>query len=102
MLINNKLIEIKTYTNHFNKFKGLMFVKDFDYGLKLRCNGIHTFFMFQNIDVVLTDKNNNVLFIYKNLKRNRILWPKKNVYYTYELPAGTITDLEINSQIKTS
>lgn len=49
-----------------------------------KCNSIHTFFMFQNIDVIMTDKNNKILYTYKNLKANRILFPKKNVYYTYE------------------
>lgn len=88
-------MEIKTYSKYFDKFKGLMFKKDFDYGVRLRCNGIHTFFMFENIDVVLTDKDNKIINIYYNLKPNKIILPKKNVYYTYEFPTGHINDLEI-------
>ena len=53
-----------------------------------RCNSIHTMFMFINIDVYMTDKNNKVLHIYKNLKPNKIILPKKNVYYTYESPVN--------------
>ena len=83
-------IEIKNYDSFFKNFKGLMFKKHIDYGVRLRANGIHTFFMKQNIDVILTDKNNNILYTYKNLGPNKINWPKKHVYYTYELPAGTI------------
>ena len=49
-----------------------------------RCNSIHTFFMFKPIDVYMTDKNNKILFVFKNLKPYRIILPKKNVYYTYE------------------
>jgi len=74
-----------------------MFKKNFDYGIKLRCNGIHTFFMFETIDVVLTDKDNKVLHIYLNLKPNRIIFPKKNVYYTFEFPTGYINNLKIGS-----
>ena len=80
-------VEIKVCKNHIEQFKGLMFKKNFDYALKLRCNGIHTFFMKQNIDVVLTDKDEKVLKIYYDVKPNRIIWPQKNVYYTYEFPS---------------
>ena len=73
-----------------------MFKKNINYALKLKCTGIHTFFMFSNIDVILTDKNNNILKVYKNLKPNKIILPQKNVYYTYELPPNTIK----NSKIK--
>lgn len=102
MKICNKEIEIKNYNNILNKFKGLMFKKNFNYGIRIRCNGIHTFFMKESIDVVLTDKDNIVLFIYKNLKPNKIVFPKKGVYYTYEFPAGTITELKINNKIETN
>lgn len=100
MVIEGKQIEIKTYTKFLDKLKGLMFKKDFGYGLKIRCNGIHTFFMLKPIDVILTDKDNTILAIYKNVKPNRIILPKKSVYYTYELPKGTITNLEINKKLQ--
>lgn len=87
-------MEIKFYNKHLDNFKGLMFKKNFDYGIRLRCNGIHTFFMFENIDVVLTDKDCKIIKVYYNLKPNRIILPKRNVYYTYELPSGYIKGLE--------
>ena len=37
-----KVIEAKTF---IQKLKGLMFQKDFNYILKFKTNGIHTFFM---------------------------------------------------------
>ena len=87
MVIIMKIIEAKTF---LQKLKGLMFKKEFNYILKLKTNGIHTFFMKTNIDVILTDKNNKILFIYKNLKPNKIILPKKNVKYTYEMPVNFI------------
>ena len=84
-----KEIEIKMYNSFFNKLKGLMFKKNFNYGICLNnCNSIHTFFMRENIDVIMTDRNNKVLYIFNNLGKYKIILPKKNVYYTYELPSN--------------
>lgn len=93
--IDNVAIELREANTFFDKFLGLMFKKKINYCLKLKCNGIHTFFMKEAIDIILTNKNNEVLYIYKNLKPNRILLPKKNVFYTYELPYGTIKNKDI-------
>lgn len=90
--INDKSIPLRDANTLGKKIIGLMFKKNINYALRLRCNGIHTFFMREKIDVILTDKTNNVLFIYRNLNKNRIILPKKNVYYTYELPKNTIKE----------
>ena len=82
-------------------FLGLMLKKNIDYCLLFKnCNSIHTFFMKENIDVVMTDKNNKILFIKKNMKKNRIILPKKGVYNTYEFPANFIKDLKTNDKLK--
>lgn len=82
-----KDIEIKMCDTFFKKLMGLMFKKNFNYGLCFKkCNSIHTFFMFKKIDVIMTDKNNKVLYIFNELKPYRIILPQKKVYYTYELP----------------
>lgn len=88
-------MQIKEAKTFFQKLKGLMFQKNFNYILKFKANGIHTFFMKTNIDVVLTDKNNKILYIYKNLKPNKIILPKKNVKYTYEMPVDYVKNLKI-------
>ena len=90
--------EAKTFKQ---RLLGLMFKKNIDYCLLFKkCNSIHTFFMKENIDVVMTDKNNKVLYIRKNMKKNRIILPKKGVYNTYEFPNNYIKDLKINDQLK--
>lgn len=97
MYTNSKKIkEAKTF---FQKLKGLMFKKNFDYILKFKTNGIHTFFMKTKIDVVLTDKVGKILYIYKSLKPNRIILPKKHVTYTYEMPEGFVQNLEDKKNI---
>lgn len=91
VLFDNKELSIKNCQNFKDRLIGLMFKKEnIDYCLCFsRCNSIHTFFMKQNIDVVMTDKNKKVLFTYKSLKPWKIIWPKKNVYYVYETKENT-------------
>ncbi|MDD6878685.1 MAG: DUF192 domain-containing protein [bacterium] len=90
IVIDNRKIKLLYADTFIKKLIGLTFKKNINYCLRFRCNGIHTFFMKENIDVILTDKNNNILYTYKDLSKNRIIFPKKKVYYTYELPKNTI------------
>lgn len=99
MIDKIKIYEAKTFKQ---RLFGLMFKKNIDYALLFRnCNSIHTFFMKENIDVVMTNKNNKVIYIKKNMKKNRIILPKKGVYNTYEFPANFIKNLKINDKLKT-
>ena len=66
-----------------------MFKKNINYAIRIKTNSIHTFFMKENIDIVITDKDNNVLYIINNLDKNKIII-KPNVYYTYEFPNNFI------------
>lgn len=84
-----KDIEIKEADSFLKKLMGLSFKKDFNYGLLFKnTNGIHTFFMRQNIDVVLFDNDYNIIKVYYNVKPLKIILPKKNVKHTLELPTG--------------
>ena len=66
---------------------GFMGKKNIDNSLMFnKCNSIHTFFMKENIDVIMCDNNNKILFYYKDLKKNRIILPKKNVKKVFETP----------------
>ncbi len=85
----NKYIELYECKTFFERFKGFMFTRAIDKALLFNnCNSIHTFFMFNNIDVILCDKSNKVLYYYKDVKRNRIILPKKKVVKVYETPAS--------------
>ena len=93
-------IELKYCNNIFNRFKGFMFTKNINKCLCFpKCNSIHTIFMLEPIDVIMTDKNYNILYIFKNVKPYRIILPKKNVYYTFELPINKFK-FKINEKIK--
>lgn len=95
---NNKTIQIKVCKNFFTRLIGFMFhIEPIEYGLCFpKCNCIHTFFMYQPVDVVMTDKNNRILYFYQNLKPWKIIWPKKGVYYTYEFAADSMDYYGVN------
>ena len=79
-----------------------MFKKKIDYSLLFdKCNSIHTFFMKENIDVIMCDKEDNILYYYNDLKKNKIILPKKNVYKVYETPSNYF-DIKINTKLKVS
>lgn len=96
MVRNMEIKEAKTFTQ---KLKGLMFQRNFDYILKFKTNGIHTFFMKTNIDVILTDENGKIMYIYCNLKPNRIILPKKGVKYTFEMPVNYLKSKKIGDKL---
>jgi len=100
IMYNNKSIEVVECKSFFSRLKGFMFKTNINYALLFnRCNSIHTFFMKENIDVIMCDKNNNILNYYNNFKKNKIILPKKNVYKTIELPVNYF-NVKINDKIR--
>ena len=89
LLYNNKDIDLYECKSFFSRLKGFMFTRNIDKALLFdKCNSIHTFFMKSNIDVIMCDKNYKVLYFYKNLPKNRIILPKKNVCTVIETPSN--------------
>ena len=94
-----KDIELINCKSFVSRFKGFMLKKDINNALLFdKCNSIHTFFMKENIDVILCDKDNTVLYFYKDLGKNEIIWPKKNVTKVYETPSNYF-DIEIGKKM---
>lgn len=86
---NDKEFNIKKYNNFFAKLIGFMFKKEANYGIYFKnCNSVHTFFCYMNLDIYLLDKNNNIIYTYKNVSKNRIILPKKNIKHIIEIPSN--------------
>lgn len=93
-------MEVKKAINIKSRLLGLMFKRNINYILMIpNCNGVHTFFMREKIDIVLTDRDNKILFVYKNIKPNRIILPKKGVKNTFEFPSSTTDNLKIGNYL---
>ena len=85
---NNKKYNIKYCSTFFNRLIGMMFL------VKKTNEG----YCFQKIDVYMTDRDNNIIFIYKSLKPFKIILPKKNVYYTYEF-CENVTNFKLHEKV---
>ena len=92
--LENKEIKLEKAFTFYKSLMGFMFKKNISYALIFKTSSIHTFFMKESIDVIQTDKNYNVIRIFKNLKKNKIILPKRNIYYTIELPKNTIKNIK--------
>lgn len=94
-------MKIKIADNFKDKLIGLMNKKNIDYGLLIKnCKSIHTFFMLENIDVLLLDESNRILMINRNVKPNKILtFNNKNKCNILELPENTSINLNVGDII---
>ena len=100
--INNKKITIIKALDFKTRLIGLMGKKNIDYGILFpNCNAIHTFLMQENIDVLGLNNDNQVIFIYRDVPKNKIVKVSKNPKKTsiLELPKNTSTSLYIGSII---
>lgn len=102
LIIENKRIEVELCNTFKKRLLGFMFQKNKITTGKCfpNCNSIHTFFMFQKIDLLLCDKNQRIIEIKQNFPVNKVLLPIKNAYYVYELPLGSINSLKKGDNLK--
>ena len=99
LVYNNKDINVIECKTFMKRLKGFMFQKNINYALLFNnCNSIHTFFMKENIDVIMCDKNNIVMYHYKNLGKNKVIWPKRGVSKVFETPS-LYFDIEIGEEM---
>lgn len=98
---NNKKIDLIICNTLLKRFKGIMFMKKkLDYALYFpKCNSIHTFFCRQNIDIIMTDDNNKIIYFKKNVTKNKIIINKK-AKNTYETPNNYFNNLKINTYVE--
>ena len=100
-LITNKMqYKITIANSFFQRLFGLMGKKNIDYGILFpKCNSIHTFFMKENIDIVGLDENNEVIYKYENLPKNKII----KINYDHkktsilELPKNASTKIKVGT-----
>ncbi len=95
-----KQIELINCTSFYSRLKGLIGCKNIKRALLFdKCNSIHTFFMNQNIDVIMCNQDNKILFYYQNLSKNKIILPKRNVTKVLETPANYF-DIKIGEKME--
>ena len=88
--LSGKKLEIKVFeAGFFERISGLMFKRNFDYGLLINnTNSIHTFFMFEVMDAISLDSKNTVVEIRDNMKPWGVTFFNWKARKVLELPAG--------------
>ena len=81
---------------------GLMGKTNINYGLLIpNCNSIHTYFMKENIDIIGLNENNEVIYKYENLDKNRIIKISNDAKKTsiLEMPGNSTKKIPIGTTL---
>lgn len=99
--INDKKIKVHTLTKFWPRLKSYRFylepIKDGLCYPKKRC--FNTYLFCQRVDIIMTDKENKIMYIYNHIKSEKIIFYKRKVYYTYILPVNTTKKLRIGETL---
>lgn len=97
---NKNKYNIVIAKSFFKRLFGLMGKKEINYGMLFpKCNSIHTFFMKENIDIIGLDENNEVIYKYENLPKNKIIKINYNRQKTsiLELPKYASSKIKVGT-----
>ena len=99
IIINDLEFNVCNANTFFKKLIGLMGKKEIKNGIFLNNAGsIHTFFMKSNIDIIMIDKKNRVVYYQKNVSKNKII-VKKKAKHTIELPSNSLSNIHIGDKL---
>lgn len=88
---DGKKIQLRKLEKFIDRIKSLRFVLDkIDYGVMFsKKHGITTVFFCQRVDIIMTNKENEVLYIYRNVNSEKYFLPRFSVYNILLLPPNT-------------
>lgn len=99
IIINCEEFNIDVANTFTKRLFGLMGKRNIKKGLFFpKTKSIHTFFMKENIDVIMINKDNQVIYYKKNMPKNKILI-KKKAYHTIELPNNSLKKIKLGNEI---
>lgn len=99
IIINKLEFNVDVADSFKKRLFGLMGKRNIKKGIFFpKTCSIHTFFMKEDIDVIMIDKNNKVIYYKKKLSKNKILI-KKKAYHTVELPSNSLQNININDKL---
>jgi len=101
--INNDLLEIKVANDFKTRLFGLIGKTNIQYGILFpKCNAIHTYFMKEEIDVIGLNEENQVIYIYREVPKNKIVKVSDNTKKTsiLELPKNASKKIYVGSILK--
>ena len=99
--IKNKKVILHEANTFWERLKGLKFVLGpLTYGVRFpKKKRSNTNFLFERIDVILTDKDEKIIHLIENLGTEKKVRRKKHVYNTYFVPRGTVEHLKVGDTL---
>lgn len=64
----------------------------------MRRKGLTTYWFCQNVDIIETDKDNKIVYIYRKFRPDKILFPKRKVSYIYLTPVGASNSFKVGEE----
>lgn len=98
--VNKKKWNVVEITNFFDKFKGIKFILNpIQDVYRFQSHYANTYFLFQRVDIVMTDAKNKILYLYPNCKTEKFIFPKRKVRYVHFFPVNSCQSLEIGQSL---
>lgn len=98
--IGEQNLEMKPCTTFSSRLLGMMFLKSpLPYGFYFpNCSSLHTFFMRQNIDIIMVNENQQIIAYYFNIKPWKIISNRK-AKGCYEFSTGILHEVIVGQSI---
>ena len=89
--VNNKYLNVNLVKGFLNRFKSLKFVLEpidevYLFESKKRFN---TYFFCQRVDIIMTDINNKILYMYPKIKTEKRIHYKRKAHNIYVFPLNS-------------
>lgn len=99
--VNNKKLHIREMTKFLDRLIGLRFYfQTLDFAMKYpKKKRINTYFFFQKVDVILTDKDEKIIYMIENCPTEKKIRRKRKVYNIYFVPLGTVKNLKVGDKL---
>ena len=99
IIINNEKFNVDIANSYKEKLFGLMGKTNITTGLFfVNTRSIHTFFMKEEIDIIMINKNEEIVYYQKNCPKNKIII-KLRAHHTIELPKNSLHNISIGDKI---
>ena len=99
--VNNKKLLIREMVKFTDRLIGLRFYfPTLDFAMKYpKKKRINTYFFFQKVDVILTDKDEKIIHMIEKCPTEKKIRRKRKVYNIYFVPLGTVKNLKVGDKL---
>lgn len=97
-----KKLEVRELTKFRERLFTLQFIfEPIDYVVKIpKKRKTHTYFFFQRVDVLMTDKEEKIVWMMEKIKTETKIRRRKNGYNIYFLPLGTVSNFKVGDALE--